>query len=296
MADSMRKLHLILLSLLGVLLLGVRQGPFNFPLKSNSVKFAAIGDMGTGEAPQMETAERMNTSRKDFPFDFVIMLGDNIYGGSSPKDFEKKFERPYKPLLDGGVKFYASLGNHDNPNERLYKPFNMNGVNYYTFKKGNVRFFALDSNYMDAKQLAWLEKELQDAANSNDWKICFFHHPLYSSGKTHGSSIELRALIEPLFIKYGVDAVFSGHDHVYEHVKPENGIYYFTEGSSGQLREGGLATTGMTQKGFDTDRTFMLVEVAGDVMYFEAVSRTGTIVDSGELRRPVRAAPGTATK
>jgi predicted phosphodiesterase len=292
----MRKRRFLLLSLLSVLLLGARQDHFNFPLKSNSVKFAAIGDMGTGEAPQVETAERMNTVRKDFPFEFVIMLGDNIYGGSRPKDFEKKFERPYKALLDAGVKFYASLGNHDSPNERFYKPFNMGESNYYTFKKGNVRFFALDSNYMDAKQLAWLQKELQGAADSNDWKICFFHHPLYSSGITHGSSIELRALVEPLFIKYGVDAVFSGHDHVYERVKPENGIYYFTEGSSGQLREGGLANTGMTEKGFDTDRTFMLVEVAGDVMYFETMSRKGAVVDSGELRRPVRAAPATATK
>jgi len=163
----------------------------------------------------------------------------------------------------------------------------MNGANYYTFKKGNVRFFALDSNYMDAKQLAWLEKELQNSGTS-DWKICFFHHPLYSSGRTHGSSIELRSLIEALFIKYGVDAVFSGHDHVYERVKPEKGIYYFTERSSGQLRPDGLAQKGMTDRGFASDRTFMLVEVAGDVLYFETLSRGGAVVDSGELRRPVR--------
>jgi 3',5'-cyclic AMP phosphodiesterase CpdA len=251
------------------------------------VRFAAIGDMGTGEAPQYEVAERMNTSRQTFPFDFVLMLGDNLYGGSSPKDFERKFERPYKALLDASVKFYASLGNHDNPNERFYKLFNMNESNYYTFKKGNVRFFALDSNYMDAKQLAWLQKQLQDSGTS-DWKVCFFHHPLYSSGKTHGSSIELRSLIEPLFIQYGVDVVFSGHDHVYERVKPEKGIYYFTEGSSGQLRPNDLAKTAMTEHGFDSDRTFMLVEIAGDVLYFETLSRSGAVVDSGELRRPVR--------
>jgi 3',5'-cyclic AMP phosphodiesterase CpdA len=221
---------------------------------------------------------------RTFPFDFVIMLGDNIYGGSTPKDFEKKFEVPYKPLLDVGVKFYASLGNHDNPNERFYKLFNMNEAKYYTFKKGNVRFFALDSNYMDAKQLAWLEKQLQDSGNK-DWKICFFHHPLYSSGKTHGSFVELRSLIEPLFIKYGVDAVFSGHDHFYERIHPQKGIYYFTEGASGQLRNGDLAKTGMTEHGFDTDRTFMMVEVAGDELYFETMSRSGIIVDSGTIQR-----------
>jgi 3',5'-cyclic AMP phosphodiesterase CpdA len=241
--------------------------------------------MGTGEAGQIETAQQMVTVRQTFPFEFVITLGDNIYGGSSAKDFEKKFERPYKALLDAGVKFYASLGNHDNPNERFYKPFNMNEANYYTFKKANVRFFVLDSNYMDAKQLAWLEKQLQDAGNK-DWKICYFHHPLYSSGRTHGSSIELRGLIEPLFVKYGVDAVFSGHDHVYERVKPEKGIYYFTEGSSGQLRPDGLAKTDMTSLGYAEDRTFMLVEIAGDQLYFETVSRSGKIIDSGTVARP----------
>jgi 3',5'-cyclic AMP phosphodiesterase CpdA len=222
--------------------------------------------------------------RQQFPFEFVIMLGDNLYGGSKPKDYETKFELPYKPLLDAGVKFYASLGNHDNPNERFYKLFNMNGQNYFTIKKGNVHFFVLDSNYMDPKQLDWLEKQLKDAGTT-DWKICYFHHPLYSSGKTHGSSNELRKLLEPLFIKYGVDAVFSGHDHVYERVTPQKGIYYFTEGSSGQLRNGDLAKTGMTAKGFDTDRTFMLVEIAGNEMYFQTLSRSGDSVDSGVLQK-----------
>lgn len=287
----MRRRLILILSLTCAILLCAQASQFQFPLKAESVRFAAIGDMGTGGAPQYEVAQRMVGERQVFPFEFVIMLGDNLYGGSSSRDFEKKFEIPYKPLLDAGVQFYASLGNHDNPNERLYKPFNMNGSNYYTFKKGNVEFFALDSNYMDSRQLAWLDKSLRDASEK-DWKICFFHHPLYSSGRTHGSSVELRSLIEPLFVKYGVDAVFSGHDHVYERVNPQKGIYYFTEGSSGQLRARDLAETGLTAKGFDTDRTFMLVEIAGDEMYFETISRTGATVDSGQLPRPVRTAAG----
>ena len=88
------------------------------------------------------------------------------------------------------MKFYAALGNHDDPNQRFYKPFNMNGERYYSFKpqQGSVRFFALDSNYMDKAQLDWLEKEL--AASGSDWKICFFHHPLYSSGDKHGSDVD----------------------------------------------------------------------------------------------------------
>jgi 3',5'-cyclic AMP phosphodiesterase CpdA len=263
---------------------------FRFPLKSNSVRFAAIGDMGTGEKPQHQIAQQMISVRQSFPFDFVIMLGDNIYGGSGPRDFEKKFEEPYKPLLDAGVKFYASLGNHDNPNERLYKFFNMNGSSYYTFKKGNVRFFALDTNYMDAKQLTWLEKQLKEAGNK-DWKICFFHHTLYSTAKAHGSAVELRSLLEPMFIKYGVDSVFAGHDHVYERIHPQGGIYYFTEGSSGELRAGDLKRTSIEEKGFDADRTFMLVEISGDEMYFETLSRVGNLIDSGVLPRVARPTP-----
>src|SRR5262249_35557590 len=159
-------------------------------------------------SPQYEVAKRMVEFHASFPFNFAIMLGDNIYGGKSPQQLEKKFDQPYKPLLDAGVQFYAALGNHDDINERFYKLFNMNGQRYYSFKKGNVHFFALDSTYLDPAHLKWLDKELADSGA--DWKICFFHHPLYSSGMFHGSSTELRMLLEPVFLKYGVQVVFSG--------------------------------------------------------------------------------------
>jgi 3',5'-cyclic AMP phosphodiesterase CpdA len=282
--------RIFLAGLLLILASTQRAEEFKFPLKSNSVRFAAIGDMGTGERAEFETSDQMNQQRKAFPFEFVLALGDNIYGGHSPNDFEQKFASPYKTLLDGGVKFYASLGNHDDASERFYKPFNMNGTNYYSFKKGNVHFFALDSNYMDPKQLDWLQKQLQDAGNDG-WKICFFHHPLYSSARKHGPATDLRLLLEPIFVKYGVNVVFAGHEHVYERIQPQKGIYYFTEGSSGQLRAGGLDRSNITANGFDTDRAFMLVEIAGDQMYFEAVSRTGKVVDSGMIdRQPAAAA------
>jgi len=255
------------------------------PLKPDSVRFAVIGDMGTGKKPQYEVAGQMIRDRLKFPFEFVITLGDNLYDGHDPIDYQNKFELPYKALLDAGVIFYAVLGNHDTSNERFYKSFNMNGQQYYTYKKSNVRFFALDSNYMNPQQLLWLEKELQNSGS--DWKICYFHHPLYSSGAFHGSSTELRLLLEPLFIKYGVQAVFAGHDHVYERVKPQNGICYFVEGASGSLRKGNLRKKDLTAAGYDQDRSFMLVEIAGDELYFQTVSRTGLTVDSGVIRRVV---------
>ncbi len=256
------------------------------PLKPKSVRFAVIGDNGTGTSEEYEVGQRMAEYRQASQFDFVLMLGDNIYGGHSPRDFAAKFEEPYKALLDVGVKFYASLGNHDNPNERFYKPYNMNEQRYYTFTKGNVRFFALDSNYMDPQQVQWLEKQLQ--SSTSEWKICYFHHPLYSSAATHGPDLNLRALLEPLFMRYKVDVVLSGHDHVYERIRPQRGIYYFVEGSAGQLRYHDLRSSNVTAVGFDTDRSFMLIEIAGDEMYFQTISRVGRTVDSGVIRHTTK--------
>ena len=254
------------------------------PNAKDSVKIAIIGDSGTGDSAQYKIAEQLIAARQKFPYEFALMMGDNLYGGNKPKDFDKKFETPYKPLLDSGMKFYATLGNHDNPNERLYKMFNMNGERFYTFKpKNNVRFFALDSNYMDKPQLQWLEKEL--AASGSDWKVVFFHHPIYSSGGTHGSDLQLREQLEPLFLKYGVDAVFSGHEHFYERIKPQKGIYYFVSGGAGKVRKGDIGKTPLTAKAFDTGYHFMLVEFAKDTMHFQVISEEGKTVDSGSLPR-----------
>ena len=185
--------------------------------------------------------------------------------GPAPKDFELKFETPYKPLLDGGVKFYASLGNHDTRQQSAYEPFNMDGRTYYTFKapKESVRFFALESSYLDPTQLQWVDRELQ--GSNDDWKIPYFHHPLYSSGGRHGSDLPKRRVLEPLFIKHGVSVVFTGHDHLYERVKPQNGIVHFVVGSSGQLRKGGIdKDTGFTDAVDASDRAFLVVEIDGD--------------------------------
>ena len=225
----------------------------------------------------------MEAYRKLVGFDFVIMLGDNIYGGDSPKNFVRKFELPYKPLLDAGVKFYASLGNHDNPNERLYKLFNMGGERYYTFKKNDVAFFALDSNYMDPQQLSWLAQRLRDSNAA--WKIGYFHHPLFNGGKHHGPDVDLRSLVAPLFEKYAVNVVFSGHEHVYERLKPVHGIYYFILGNSGQLMTHDLRKSDAVQVGFDSDRSFMIVEIAGAKLYFQTISRGGQTIDSDVLPR-----------
>jgi len=286
----MRRSLLFVLMLLALAVSALVAQDLTLPMKNGSVKFAVIGDTGTGDKHQLAVAKQLAATRAKFPFEFVIMVGDNIYGGNSAKDYDRKFAIPYKPLLDANIKFYAALGNHDDPSERYYKPFNMSGERYYTFKPADgVRFFALDSNYMDEMQLKWLDEQL--ATSGSEWKIAFFHHPPYSSGETHGSNETLRTQLEPRFVKAGVNVVLTGHEHFYERVKPQKGIAYFITGSSAKLREGNITQTELTAKGFDSGYTFMIVEIVGNDLYYQAITDTGKTVDSGRVQRVGKVEP-----
>jgi predicted phosphodiesterase len=260
--------------------------PVALPNADGSLKFLAFGDFGTGEAPQIELARQMAALHQRFKFELAITMGDNLYGRKNAAAYRAKFEVPYKPLLDAGVKFRASLGNHDNLDQTKYPLFGMDGQRYYSFKapKQNVRFFALESSYPNAEQIAWLEKELK--SSTDEWKIAYFHHPLYSSARHHGSTASLRRSLEPLFVRYNVSIVMTGHDHVYERTKPQQGIVHFVAGSAGKLRRGDLnRRSPFFEAGYDADLAFLVCEIQGDNMFFQAISRTGSIVDSGVVIR-----------
>jgi calcineurin-like phosphoesterase family protein len=274
----------LVVALVLVLPLAAAGQELRLPNKDGSLKFAVIGDSGQPGSGQTAVARQMNLWRARYPFKFALMVGDNLYGTEGARDYQKKFSDPYKALIDGGVQFYAALGNHDDAGQTQYKLFNMNGQKYYSFKPQNgVRFFALDSNYVDQKQIQWLDKELE--ASGSDWKIAFFHHPLYSSGATHGSADLQRGLIEPVFLKYGVNVVFSGHEHFYERIKPQKGVAYFIIGSSSKTRHGDLLKSNLTVYGNDSDYAFMLVEIVGDELYFQTINGKGATIDTGSVRR-----------
>ena len=264
--------------------------PMALPNAKGSLKFAVLGDFGTGARGQYELAAQMARFHVGFAFDVVVLVGDNLYGAEGPKDFKRKFEDPYRPLLDAGVKFYGALGNHDSREQRYYKLFNMDGKLYYSFRAPDekVRFFMLDSTYPVPEQIDWLERELKES--DDDWKIAVFHHPLYSSGGRHGSDLKLRETLEPLFVRYNVSVTFAGHDHFYERIKPQHGIVHFVVGSGGRLAVGDIdKRSALTAKGFDTEQAFLAVEISGDTMSFNAISRGGRVVDSGTVLRRVPA-------
>jgi predicted phosphodiesterase len=276
-------------------------GALALPLKQGSIRFAVIGDSGRGDDAQHDVARQMVAWRSKFPFDFVVMLGDNIYPPHSPDDYVRKFEEPYRALLAAGVTFYAAIGNHDQPSELDYPKFNMGGKRYYTFRRNErrveglagagVRFFVLDSRSLDPGQLAWLQDAL--AKSETQWKICYFHHPLYTSGRYVASARALRTVLEPLLLAGDVDVVLTGHEHFYERLQPQHGIAYFISGGAGSLRKGDIRPSPLMGRGFDTDYHFMMMEVSGDTLYFQAISRTGETVDAGEVTR--RSGKGDAT-
>ena len=96
----------------------------------------------------------------------------------------------------------------------------------------------------------------------------------------------LRDKLEPLFVAYNVSVVFTGHDHIYERIKPQKDITYFVTGSGGKLAPGDLdKNSSITAKGFDTEQAFLVAEIIKDEMTFNAVSRSGKVIDSGKIIR-----------
>jgi hypothetical protein len=260
------------------------------------VRFALMGDWGTGKPEQYAIAEQMTATHARSPLDLVIGAGDNIYPNGSPERFGRCFEQPFEALLKRQVPFYTCLGNHDVRDgaeaQMRYPLFNMGGGSYYTKRVGNgmVEFFMLDTNDMDGRQTAWLDREL--ARSQAVWKVPVFHHPLYSWARAHGSDEGLRRSLEPIFVRNGVRVAFSGHDHVYQRVTEQQGVQYFVSGAGGQLREGNLERDRYVAAGYDEDAHFMVLEATSSRFAYRAVNTRGVTVDSGEVAAPATAMSG----
>jgi 3',5'-cyclic AMP phosphodiesterase CpdA len=266
-------------------------GGVTLPNARTSVKFAVIGDSGRGSPEQRAVADQMVRVRETFKFAFVLMLGDNIYEGpATPEDYRLKFEEPYQELLGENVRFFAALGNHDDPRQVDYPPFHMRGERYYSFAPPEdpltrlttrVEFFALDSTNLDATQIQWLDERL--AASRAQWKIVFLHHPLYTSGRYRNTSRAHRLALEPVLRRGGVSAVFSGHEHLYQRADLQNGIQYFVSGGAGSLRRGDGVAAPYIARSYSEDYHFMLVEITDDALHFQAIARSGATIDAGTL-------------
>jgi hypothetical protein len=254
--------------------------PLPMPSLRGGTVFALMGDSGSGDLPQQQVAQAMltyfNTARH---FPFVLMLGDNLYDD----DYTGEFLQPYKPLLDRGVKFYATLGNHDRDLEIHFKPFNMGDQDRYSFDQGNARFAVLNSNRPnDVEQIKWLDGVFTTAGDK--WRIAYFHHPLYSSGQHAAESRDvIRPAFEAALVRNRVNVVFGGHEHAYQRIRPQQGVSYFVSGG------GGRYLYDVHKTDFDevavSEHHFMVAEVAGDRLFFEAITHEQKLLDCGIVYR-----------
>lgn len=197
------------------------------------LRFAVVGDFGTGAALEYEVARRMCRWRRGHGFRLVVTTGDNVYPDGGRDRFRAAFFRPMRCLLENGVRFRAALGNHDvrtnDGRPELREPaFGMEGRNYVVRRNG-VRFVIANSTPLNRDRL----RRMLRTREGDRWTVVVFHHPVFSPGTTYGSTPGYRPELPRMFRRKGVDLVLNGHDHLYAVTKPLRRIRYAVTGGGG---------------------------------------------------------------
>ncbi|HIK05692.1 MAG TPA: metallophosphoesterase [Trichormus sp. M33_DOE_039] len=256
------------------------------PTKKDLIlRFVSVADTGTGAKGQYAVAKAMTLYHQRNPYDLVVLAGDNIYNNGEIEKIQAVFERPYQDLLKRGVKFQACLGNHDIRTDNgepqvKYPGFNMKGRRYYTFRREQVQFFALDTNNNAdwQNQLTWLETEL--SSSNAAWKVVFGHHPIYSSG-VYGSNQDFIKTFTPLFKKHGVQLYINGHEHSYERTRNIDGTTYLICGAGAGNRPVGRSE--WTEYS-TSNLSFAAYEVYPDRIDVVAIGTNHRVFDRGVIK------------
>lgn len=257
------------------------------------VRFAALGDNGSGGRQAMAVAKQLAHTYASSPFEFVSLLGDICYYGNFEDRYEDVFRRPMGPLLNAGVGFELAIGNHDadlrhsdEGIEQIEAELRLLGTpgRFYSVTHGPADFFYLDSSVPGvfgpnaSTQWEWLDDTLASAASQ--WRVVLLHHPLYSSGK-HGSTVGARERLEPILARHHVDLVFAGHDHHYERTHPQHGVTHLVSGGGCKTtRVGHDRFTAMAQSVLH----FLLIDIVGDRLTGTCIDADGDVIDRFELR------------
>ncbi len=302
-------------------------GPFTFhtaprPAVADTVRVLAFGDSGWGSEDQLSLADYMLAER----LDLGIHVGDIAYQVGSEEDFTLRHFQVYRELL-ARIPLFPSPGNHDlrseggRPYDRAFvwdAPFA--DARFYSFRWGRVVFLSLDSTDDDVpepedppvgrpapdresdgaqlrdrrgRQIEWLETRLRAAAGDAGvrWIIVYFHHPPYSHAvglSGHGSDMRLRRAVTPLFDRYGVDLVLSGHDHHYERSTPilhgrlasaGCGPVYVITGGGGADRLGRGIAPGPLMAAGSREHHYLRLAITDRAITGEAVGVHGESVD-----------------
>jgi len=267
------------------------------PAGSSPFSFIVFGDSRSHAPSHRRVVERV---RREVP-DFLLGTGDMVNEGASEADWQQFFDIEREILAENVL--YPSLGNHDRQgrgrtadNYRQYFSLPENSPNperYYAFTYGNARFLILDSNsysFALTDQTAWIEQQLQ-AARLDDSIVHVFvsmHHPPFSVS-LHGGQAELREAWTPLFEKYQVAAVFSGHDHVYSRAE-RNGVRYFVSGGGGAplypRRKSSKEIDLKATKYFERTNHYLRVHVIDRAIEISVVRADGSLIETLRWGKP----------
>lgn len=201
------------------------------------LRVAVVGDYGAFTTDEL----RVVTQIMFWNPDILLTTGDNAYESGTLDEFQANVFKPYQPVF-AEIPVYPSMGNHDYTTDEgaPYKSVfelpqgNSGNEDYYSFDYDYVHFAVINSNLdylVGSEQYTWLEGDL--AASDAQWKIVYFHHPVFSSGE-HGSSTGMDTDLAPLFSAQGVDLVLNGHDHDYERMSKVDGVLYVVTGGGGK--------------------------------------------------------------
>lgn len=259
------------------------------------ITFAVIGDYGSDTIPTRQVANLVRSWQSQF----VVTLGDNNYpvGSAATIDrhigqFYHEFIGQYKGRYGFGAitnRFFPCLGNHDwlTTNAQPYLDYFTlpDNERYYTFKRGAVQFFCLDSDKNepdgtspDSRQGQWLQQQLTNSTAV--WRLVYFHHAPYSSGEVHGTHTGETARMKWPFHEWGADAVLAGHDHIYERVHT-NGIVYFVNGLGGDSWDKlhNFPVPGSATR-YNGDYGALRIDAAENYILFRFFTRWGRQIDS----------------
>lgn len=242
---------------------------------------AVVGDIGYSSSRLDSTAAAIAELDTRQTIDALVLLGDNAYPSGDPAMLGDTVFTPFGPLLDGGTELLAVLGNHDVKDGHAAGQVAALGMpgRWWARHDGDVLIIGLDSNVVDdPAQLAWLERTLASATER--WRIVMLHHPPYSAGY-QGSNEDVRRAFVPLFERYGVQLVVSGHDHDYQRSTPINGVTYVVTGGAASTRRTGEAD--FTAVSFSWHH-FVEVAVFRDRLVLRAVNQDLRVADEAVIQ------------
>jgi predicted phosphodiesterase len=264
--------------------------------------FLVMGDTRSDAESHRRVVERM---AQEVP-DFVLGTGDMVDDGSQQDQWQQFFDVEHRLLRDNV--YFPAVGNHDRQGRgrtadsfRAFFSVPDNGGDserYYAFSYAQARFLVLDSNeysFALSDQTAWLVRVLSAARQDRSVRHVFavMHHPPFSIS-VHGGAVDLRERWTPLFEKYQVSAVFSGHDHVYERAE-HNGIRYFVSGGGGAplypRQPDASAIDAAAVKKFERVFHFLRVSVTGSHVEVAGIRTDGSVIETttwsdGPAERP----------